>query len=124
MRTVDIPLIPSRIERIREITVNCDNQLEELAAFEAYFVDALQPPFAAIWRDPDEPGHAEPVTVLGLAEVDERRGVLLKVRRGPRERRLLSEQVWAEDRHSPNGVILDDYRYWVERLGGLTPGYG
>ena len=124
MRTVDIPFIPSRIERIREITVNCDNQFEELAAFEAYFIDALQPPFAASWRDPDERGHAEAVTVLGMAEVDERRGVLLKVQRGHKERRLLAEQVWADDRDSPNAVILDDYRYWIERLGGLTPGYG
>lgn len=63
--TVDIPTIPDQEERLSEVTVDCYGQAEELAAMEVYFTDAVHFPFAATWRDPDEPGHAEPVTVLG-----------------------------------------------------------
>jgi hypothetical protein len=84
----------------------------------------MQFPFPATWRDPDEAGHAEAVTVLGVEKVDERRGVLLGVERGDKRRRLLAEQVWADDEDSANATILDDYRYWIEELNGLTPGYG
>jgi hypothetical protein len=119
----DIPSIPDREDRIREVTVDCYGQAEELAAMEVYFTDAMQFPFAAAWHDPDEAGHAEPLTVLGVADVDERRGMLLRVKRGDKERRLPAEQVWADDEGSANAVILSDYRYWVDELNGLTPGY-
>jgi hypothetical protein len=120
----DIPSIPDQDQRISEVIVDCYNQAEELVAMEVYFTDAMQFPFAATWRDLDEPGHAEPVTVLGVDEVHERRGVLLAVKRGEKQRRLLAEQVWADDKDSANAVILDDYRYWVNKRHGLTPGYG
>jgi hypothetical protein len=119
----DIPNIPDQPQRIEEITVDCYGQAEELYAFDAYFTDAMQFPFSATWRDPDEPGHAEPVTVLGLESVDERRGILLSVKRGDKQRRLLAEQIWADDKTSANATVLDDYRYWVEELNGLTPGF-
>jgi len=51
----DIPEIPDRATRLAEITVDCYGREEELAAFEVYLSDALRPPFAATWRDPDEP---------------------------------------------------------------------
>lgn len=115
----DIPHIPDRETRLDEVTVDCYGRDEELSAFEVYLTDALQPPFAATWRDPDEPGHAEPVTVRGVASVDERRGILLTVQRGDqRERRVLAEQVWADDAASVNATVLDDYRAWLDR-GGL-----
>jgi hypothetical protein len=120
----EIPGIPDRSERIAEVTVDCYGQAEELSAFEVYFTDAMHFPFEATWRDPDEPGHSEPVTVLGVARVDDRRGILLSVRRGEKQRRLLAEQVWAQDGQSANAIVLDDYRYWVEEMNGLTPGYG
>jgi hypothetical protein len=119
----DIPQIPDRDKRFEEILVDCNGQSEELAAIEVYFTDAAQFPFAAMWRDPDESEHAEPVTVLGVAEVDERRGVLMKVKRGNKERRIVAEQLWADDEESANAIILDDYRYWVGELNGLTPGF-
>jgi hypothetical protein len=119
----DIPNIPDRDERLDQVTVDCYGQAEELAAMEVYFTDAMQFPFAATWRDPDEPGHAEPVIVLGVHDVDERRGVLLRVKRGDKERRLSAEEVWADDEDSTNAVILGDYRHWVDVLYGLTPGY-
>ena len=90
-------------------------------------------PLSATWRDPDEPGHAASVTVLSVDSVDplalacrasERRGVLLSVKRVDKDRRLLAEQVGADDENSANATVLDDYRYWVEELNGLTPGYG
>jgi hypothetical protein len=120
----DIPNIPDQSERIQEVTVDCYGQAEELAAFEVYFTDAMRFPFPATWRDPDEPGHAEPVTVLGVAAVDERRGVLLDVQRGDKQRRLSAEQVWADDKSSANATVLGDYRHWVNELNGLTPGFG
>jgi hypothetical protein len=120
----DIPNLPDQSQRVQEVTVDCYGQAEELAAFEVYFTDAMQFPFRATWRDPDEPGHAEAVTVLGVERVDERRGVLLGVKRGDKRRRLLAEQVWADDESSANATVLDDYRYWIEELNGLTPGYG
>jgi hypothetical protein len=119
----DIPSIPDREQRLEEVTVDCYGQAEELAAMEVYFTDAMRFPFAATWRDPDEAGHAERITVLGVADVDERRGVLLRVKRGGKERRLPAEQVWAVDEDSANAVILGDYRYWVDELNGLTPGF-
>jgi hypothetical protein len=119
----DIPTLPDQRQRIEEVTVDCYGQLEELSGFSVYFTDAMQFPFAATWRDPDEPGHAEPITVLGVADVDDRRGVLLQVRRGDRQRRLVAEQVWADEKGSANETVLDDYRYWVEKMYGLTPGF-
>jgi hypothetical protein len=116
----DIPSIPDQDTRLAELTVDCYSQDEELSAFEVYFSDALQPPFAATWRDGDEPGHAEPVAVLGLGAVDPRRGVLFTVRRhGRKERRILAEQLWAEEAGSINAIILDDYRAW----GGVDPSW-
>jgi hypothetical protein len=120
----DIPNLPDQSQRISEVTVDCYGQAEELSAFEVYCTDAMQFPFPATWRDPDEPDHAEPVTVLGLDSVDERRGILLSVKRGDKQRRMLAEQVWADDEGSANATILDDYRYWVDELDGLTPGFG
>jgi hypothetical protein len=115
----DIPEIPDRASRLAEITVDCYGREEELSAFDVYLSDALQPPFAASWRDPDEPGHAEAVTVLGVADLDEQRGILLQVRRrGGKVRRVLAEQIWAAEPASTNAIVLDDYRAWVER-GGL-----
>ena len=89
--TEDIPGIPDRSQRIEEVTVDCYGQAEELSAFEVYFTDAVEFPFPATWRDPDEPGHAEAVTVLGVDSVDERRGILLSVKRGAKQRRLPTE---------------------------------
>jgi hypothetical protein len=123
----DIPSIADQAQRTEEVTVDCYNQAEELAAFEVYFTDAMRFPFPATWCDPDEPGHAEPVNALGVDSVNQRRGILLRVKRlqyGSKERRLLAEQVSAEDKDSTNAVILDDYRYWIEELNGLTPGFG
>ena len=122
--TEDIPDIPDQSQRIQEVTVDCYGQAEELSAFEVYFTDAMQFPFPATWRDSDEPDHAEPVTVIGLDSVDQRRGVLLSVKRSDKQCRLLAEQVWADDEDSANATVLDDYRYWVEELNGLTPGFG
>jgi hypothetical protein len=117
----DIPRLPDRQQRRDALLVDCYGQDEELSAFEVYFSDALQPPFAALWRDPDDPDHEEAVTVAGLARVDDRRGVLLKVQRpGRRDRDVLAEQLWATDRGSVNATILDDYRHWVDG-GGLDP---
>jgi len=121
MRNIaEIPQIPDQETRLAEITVDCYGQDEELSGFEVYFTDALHPPFEATWRDPDEPGHAERVTVLGVADVDQRRGILLRVRRHDgRERRVVAEQLWAEEAGSTNAIVLDDYRAW----GGVDPSW-
>lgn len=116
----DIPEIPERATRLAEITVDCYGREEELSAFDVYLSEALHLPFTASWRDPDEPGHAEAVTVLGVAGLDERRGILLQVRRrGGKVRRVVAEQVWAAESASANAIVLDDYRVWVEK-GGLN----
>jgi hypothetical protein len=121
MRNIeDIPQIPDQATRLEEITVDCYGQDEELAGFEVYFTDAMHPPFEATWRDPDEPGHAERVTVLGVADVNQRRGILLAVRRpNGKERRVLAEQLWAVAAGTTNAIVLDDYRAW----GGVDPGW-
>jgi len=115
----DIPEIPERATRLAEITVDCYGREEELSAFEVYLYDALRLPFAATWRDRDEPGFSEPVVVGAVADLDERRGILLQVRRrGGKARRVLAEQIWANETAGPNAIVLDDYRFWVEH-GGL-----
>jgi len=118
----DIPEISDQATRLAEVTVDCYGREEELSAFEVYLSDALRLPFAATWRDPDEPGFSEPVTVEAVADLNDRRGVLLQVRRrGGKTRRVVAEQVWADataEAASPNAIVLDDYRYWVEH-GGL-----
>jgi hypothetical protein len=115
----DIPELPDRATRLAEVTVDCYGREEELSAFEVYLTDALRLPFAATWRDPDEPGFSEQVTVEAVADLDERRGVLLQVRRrGGKTRRAVAEQIWANATIGPNAIVLDDYRYWVEH-GGL-----
>ena len=126
----DIPRLPDRQQRLDALLVDCYGQ-EELSAFGVYFSDALQPPFAALWRDPDDPDHEEAVTVAGLARVDDRRGVRLKVQRiGRRDRYVLAEQLRAEGSfvrvidesiafHSHH---LDDVRPILERdLASILP---
>jgi hypothetical protein len=76
----------------------------------------LLPPGATLMNRVD----AEPITVLGVDEVHERRGVLLSVKRGQKERRLLAEQVWADDERSANAIVLHDYRYWVDGVPHLS----
>jgi hypothetical protein len=119
----DIPNIPDQRERIQEVTVDCYGQSEELSAMEVYLMDAIRYPFEATWRDPDAPDQAEPVTVLSFGTTDERRGILLEVQHGRKKRRVLAEQLWANDETGPNATVLNDYRYWVTELNGLTPGY-
>ena len=121
--TEDITKIVDQSQRLGEVTVDCYNQSEELTAIEVYFTDAMQFPFAATWRDPDEPGHAEAVTVLGVNTVDDRRGVLLNVTQAGKTRRVVAEQLWVSDTESANAVVLNDYRHWVSALHGLTPGF-
>lgn len=75
----DISEIPERATRLAEMAVDCYGREEELSAFEVYLSDALRLPFAATWRDPDEPGFSEPVVVGAMADLDERRGILLQV---------------------------------------------
>jgi hypothetical protein len=125
MNTEDILSIRKRDKRFEELLVDCYGQSEELSAMEVYFTDAMRYPFEAEWRDPDEPGHAEIVTVLKVADADERRGALLAVQRaGGKHRRIVAEQLWAKDKKSANAIVLDDYRHWVGELNGLTPGFG
>ena len=121
----EIPSIPDREKRFEEILVDCYGQYEELAGINVYLEEALICPFAASWKDPDEPGHRETVTVLAVDDMDDRRGILLRVRRNNgKERKVVAEQVWAADAESQNAVVLDDYRYWVNQMNGLTPGFG
>ena len=98
----DIPNIPDQDERIEAITVDCYGPYEELWAFYTCLEDAPTYPFEAIWRDVDEPGHAEDVTVLGVADADDRRGVLLRARRGDKERRIVAEQFGGRQRDAFN----------------------
>jgi uncharacterized Zn finger protein len=113
----DIPLVPEREKRFEAILVDAYGPDEELVSFEVYLSDALQTPFKATWRDPDEPGHKESVIVLGVDSLDNRRGVLLSVKRANKTRRIVAEQVWA-DKKGVNATVLDDYRYWVDHYGG------
>lgn len=117
----DIPEMPDQDARLAAIVVDAYGRDEELSSFGVYLTDALHPPFVATWQDPDEPSHAEPITVLGVAAIDDRRGILLTIRRqrNRKERRVLAEQVWGSDPAGRNAIVLDDYRRWVER-GGLN----
>ncbi len=115
----DVAKLPDQEERLAEITVDANGRDEQLSGFTAYFTDTLQTPFAATWRDPDESDHTEAVTVLDVADIDDRRGILLQVRRrNGKERRVVGEQIWAGDAAGVNATILGDYRTWVDR-GGL-----
>jgi hypothetical protein len=54
------------------------------------------------------------VTVLGGADIDDRRSVLLMVlRQDGTERRVVAEQLWAEDEAGLNATILENYRSWA-----------
>jgi hypothetical protein len=90
-----------------------------LSAFEVYLTDALQTPFNATWGAPDAAQSAEPVTVLGVADTDDREGVRLRVRHSDGdEYDVLADQLWADDAASANAIVLDDYRAYVAD-GGL-----
>jgi hypothetical protein len=119
MNIEDIPSIPDREKRFEEITVDCYDEYEVLSAFEVYLTDALRTPFAASWGKPGTPG-ATIVTVLGVADTDEREGVRLRVRHSDGdEYAVLADQLWAEDTTSANAIVLDDYRAYV--AGGGLP---
>ena len=112
----DIPNLPSRDERLEAATVDCYNEEEERMGIEVYLEEALQFPFAATWRDTDEPGHTERVTVLGKDPYEGHRGVLLTVRLegSGRQRRVPADQLWPDEKTGPNPIVLDDYRAWVD----------
>ena len=111
----NIPQIPDRDERIAEVLTDAYGEEEQLGSFETYLDDTLQFPFEAIWRDPDEKGHAEPVKVLGVIGSNLRRGVLLKIERSKshKERQVEAGQIWPQAENSINAQILGDYRYWA-----------
>jgi hypothetical protein len=89
-----------------------------LSAFEVYLTDALRTPFAATWGPPGG-AQAERVTVLGVADTDDREGVRLRVRHSDGdEYTVLADQLWAEDVGSANAIVLDDYRAFLAS-GGL-----
>ena len=118
MNIEDIPNIPDREKRFEEITVDCYDEYEVLSAFEVYLSDALRTPFAAAWGEPGTQ-QAKSVTVLGVADTDERAGVRLRVRASDGdEYEVLADQLWARDASSPNVTVLDDYRAYVAQ-GGL-----
>lgn len=107
-----IPLLKDQQARLEQVLVDCYDPFEELGAMEAYLTDALHCPFKAWWRDPDEPGYQEEVVVLGVDEAHERRGVLLRVRRGKKTRRIEADQVWPLEEKGVNATVLGDYRAW------------
>ncbi len=97
MHIADIPSIPDRETRFEEITVDCYDEYEVLSAFEVYLTDALRTPFAATWGAPGR-AQAERVTVLGVADTDDREGVRLRVRGSDGdEYDVPADQLWAED---------------------------
>jgi hypothetical protein len=115
----EIPSIPDREKRFEEITVDCYDEYEVLSAFDVYLTDALRMPFAAMWGTPGT-AQAERVSILGVAEMDEREGVRLRVRHSDGdEYAVLADQLWAEDAASANAIVLDDYRAYV--AGGGLP---
>ena len=119
MNIEDIPSIPDREKRFEEITVDCYDEYEVLGAFEVYLTDALRTPFTATWGAPGA-SQAEPVTVLGIADTDEREGVRLRVRKGDGDvYEVLADQIWANEGGSANAIVLDDYRAYV--AGGGLP---
>jgi hypothetical protein len=90
-----------------------------LSAFEVYLTDALRTPFTATCGAPGA-SQAEPVTVLGISDTDEREGVRLRVRSGDGDTyEMLADQIWADDAESANAIVLDDYRAFV--AGGGLP---
>src|SRR5215207_7016934 len=104
MNIEDIPSIPDREKRFEEITVDCYDEYEVLSAFEVYLTDALRTPFAAMWGKTSTP-QADRVTVLGVANTDEREGVRLCVRHSDGEHyEVLADQLWAEDAASANAI--------------------
>ncbi len=119
MHIADIPSIPDRETRFEEITVDCYDEYEVLSAFEVYLTDALRTPFAATWGAPGR-AQAERVTVLGVADTDDREGVRLRVRGSDGdEYDVPADQLWAEDAASANAIVLDDYRAYL--AGGGLP---
>jgi uncharacterized Zn finger protein len=114
----DIARLADRERRFEGVLVDCYGPDEELFAMQAYLEEGLHFPFEGLWRDPDEPGHEEPVIVLAVYGSDPRRGLLLNVMRGKKKRRVAADQLWAVDRESTQATVLDDYRYWVDHHGG------
>ncbi|NTW00093.1 MAG: hypothetical protein HGA19_02170 [Oscillochloris sp.] len=116
MNTEDIPNIPDRERRFEEITVDCNDEYENLSAFEIYLTEALQFPFAAAWGQRTS---ATPVTVLGIADQNETEDVRLRVRHADGDEYVVpADQIWASEAPSVNATVLDDYRAFVEQ-GGL-----
>ncbi len=71
-------------------------------------------------RPPPMAAQAERVTVLGVADTDDREGVRLRVRGSDGdEYDVPADQLWAEDAASANAIVLDDYRAYL--AGGGLP---
>src|SRR3954470_2668797 len=104
MNIEDIPTLPDHENGLEEITVDCYDEYEVLSAFEVYLTDALRTPFTATWGTPGT-AQAKPVTVLGVADTDEREGVRLRARGGDGDTyEVLADQIWADQAESANAI--------------------
>ncbi len=91
MKGAGRPQIQGCTWRLGEVAVDCYDREKELSAFGVYLSDALRPPCAATWCDPDEPEHTETIRVLGVATAVDWRGILVRVQQQVRkERRILA----------------------------------
>jgi hypothetical protein len=106
--------IPDREERIREVLADTYNEMEQKAAFDTYLSDYLHFPFEAIWRDEDEPGHAEQVTVMGMAPISKLKWLMLTIKRGGKIRRVPAYQIAPLDEMGMCAVALEDYAEWFK----------
>jgi uncharacterized Zn finger protein len=119
LSVADLALIRDREARFAAILVDCYDVHEELAAFHVYVEDALILPFEAVWDDPDSLDRGLPVTVIGVAGVSYKRGVLLSIKLGGKKRRVPAEQVRVLNSEDRNAIVLEDYRDWWEGFGGF-----
>ncbi|MGB1286280.1 MAG: calcium-binding protein [Aggregatilineales bacterium] len=110
----EIATIEDRQERYSEITVDAYGYDEQEAAFEVYLQDGLDFPFISIWRDPDEVGHSQKVTVINYGTMDRHRGALLNVKYGKKRRQVPILYLEIADKSDLNAIILRDYQHWFE----------
>ena len=101
---------------INAILAGADSELEEMEAWEKHLQRVLSFPFDAEVSEWQEPGSVlqggQKVRVMGVDDLDEHYGILVKIKRGPRRYSFPLCDLGATSASSPNHVHVQLYAVW------------
>lgn len=110
------------LDRLEVLLAECQNEWEQLATLETYLEEQIEFPFRAMSDTPAESGsyaieEGDNVTVLGLLEADQQRGIMVRVQKGKRFYRCPLFRLQPKNVPAPQKMAVHDYRSWFHTVG-------